>query len=217
MQRMLAEVQALYPIVEFAFMATGCHMAFDQPQSVSLDSTGRGGAGSPIRSKTAALKMYNESAAMRMEVQSGVNATSLVDFVGIIENHAADLIQQYAAVVTTGGFGSSMGANGNPSMDMTRRFLSPAALGPSRPSGKLKESVTTSALMAALGGEPGKPDGSVAEDGTGDDDARPMTVAELKRQAAAQVGGDKTMKLMRASATHAANVLTRVGVAAQPL
>lgn len=199
--RITAEVRALFATVQFAFHATGCDAAFDPVtlQALGGESPAAPAApSSPIRAKTAALKMYTDDTVVRAEVRSSISAGTLPAFIGIIENHAADLIQQYAAVMSTGGLAEG---------DLTRRFLSPAALGPSRPPGRLKESVTSSALMAALGADVVAADGAGGEEE--EDSVRPLTMDALKRLASASSGTDKNYNVMRTAANTAANVLTR--------
>ncbi len=108
------------------------------------------------------------------------------------------------------GFGSSTGGNDG------KRATAPAALGPSRPTGRLKESLTSSALVAALAVDAAKMEGPEAllmdRDGDGDN-VRPLGLAELKRQAARQMEGDKSFKAVWSAAQQAATVLTRGGMA----
>jgi hypothetical protein len=231
--RMLEEVKSMFPIIDYAFYAIGCDKAFVVPHggSASPSSPTKGGASapsgssSPLRSKTASLKMYMSNPAMKQDVKSGVNASSVSQFMGIIENRSADIIQQYAAV-NIGGVGAleikagggSRSASPAPDADGFRtvggagaRVLSPAALGPSRPTGRLKESLTSSALVAALAVDAAKMEAPEAD--RGDDELRPISLDELKRQAAKQMEMDKGFKAVKSAALQAASVLTRGGVA----
>ncbi len=196
--RITAEVRALFATVQFAFHATGCDAAFDPVTLQALGGESPAAPTSPIRAKTAALKMYTDDTVVRAEVRSSISAGTLPAFIGIIENHAADLIQQYAAVMSTGGLAEG---------DLTRRFISPAALGPSRPPGRLKESVTSSALMAALGADVVAADAANGEED--EDSVRPLSMDALKRLASSSSGTDKNYHVMRSAANTAANVLTR--------
>ncbi len=230
--RMMEEVKAMFPVIDFIFYAIGSDKAFDVPAPASPGKAGAAGHGgghasSPLRVKTAALKMYTGNPAMKADVQAGVTAGSLSQFMGIAENRAADIIQQYAAVAS-GGAGVPAALPRSPSPGApdgadagglrlalggtsdARRALSPAALGPSRPTGRLKESLTSSSLVAALAVDAAKME---APDGDRDDDARPISLDELKRQAARQMEADKNFKAVRSAALQAATVLTRGGLA----
>jgi hypothetical protein len=118
--------------------------------------------------------------------------------------------------------------------ETTRPFISPASMGPSKPTGKLKESLTMSALVAAmtisasaLGGE-GVPAGGAGgsrgarggafgggaaaaveeeEEEKSSVVLRPLPIEELKRQAYKDVRADKTVKAIGQAAAMAAYVL----------
>ncbi len=230
--RMQEEVKAMFPVIDFAFYTLGCDQAFEVPTGTpgSPVKPKTPAPSSPLRSKTASLKMYTANPAMKEDVRSGVTAGSIAQFMGIVENRSADIIQQFAAV-NIGGSGNAaamLAAGGtfgggsrstSPAPDATasaalgstadprRAALSPAALGPSRPTGRLKESLTSSALVAALAVDASKMD---APDGDKDDE-RPISLEELKRQAMRQMEGDKNFRAVRSAAFTAASVLTRGG------
>lgn len=207
--RMMEEVKVMFPIIDFAFYAIGSDRAFEVPTGSSSPTKAQS-HGSPLRSKTASLKMYTGNPAMKEDVKSGVTASSLSQFMGIIESRSADIIQQYA-VSSNGLEISKPSRSSSPVPEFastsTQRFpMSPAnALGPSRPTGKLKESLTSSALIAALAVDSTKME---APDGDREDE-RPISLEELKRQAARQMEGDKNFKAVRSAALQAATILTR--------
>jgi len=147
--RMMEEVKAVFPVIDFAFYALGSDKAFEVPSASSPSKGGHhapaGGASSPLRSKTASLKMYTANPATKQDVKSGVTAGTLSQFMGIIENRSADVIQQYAAAHMGGGAAGSRSPSPAPAAllaaeaaDTRRGALSPAAMGPSRPTGRLK-------------------------------------------------------------------------------
>lgn len=205
----VAEVRASFKVVEFAFHALGCDQVFDAAalpgtQGAQLALTARGGGSSPLKNKTASLKMYTSSVGTHEEVRAGVTPATLSQFMGIIENRSSDIIQQYVA--TTGGSGvvGSAPAAIPPSQV--------AALGPSRPSGRLKESLTSSTLVTALALDAAKLEAPPSTGGPSvaiDDDLRPISMAELKKQAMRQLDTDKNFRAMRASAAVASAAMTR--------
>lgn len=216
-KRMLDEVKIMYPVIDYAFYAIGCDKAFEIP-SGNPGSPIRQRSASPLRSKTASLQMYTQNKAMTQDVQAGVTASTLSQFMGIIENRSADIIQQYVATVSAGTDVRAISRTASPAPEAgsssispgatARGPMSPAALGPSRPTGRLKESLTSSALVAALAVDASKLDGPEGDD---EDSVRPISLMDLKRQAASQMNSDKAIKAVRSAAANAATVLTRGG------
>jgi hypothetical protein len=215
----VAEVRSVLRVVEFAFHALGCDQVFEaagMPGTVggqlALTLRASGGAAapsSPLKNKTASLKMYTSSVATHEEVRAGVTPATLTAFMGIIENRAADIIQQYVASAgASSAFASAAAAAAPPAVAPGQA----AALGPSRPSGRLKESLTSSALVTALAMDASKLEAPLAPgvpSVAADDDLRPISMAELKRQAARQLDNDKNFKTLRASAAMASAAMTR--------
>ena len=211
----VAEVRAVFKVVEFAFHALGCDQVFDAAAlpgtagaqlALTQRASGAGAApSSPLKNKTASLKMYTSSVATHEEVRAGVTPSTLTAFMGIIENRSADIIQQYVA--------SSAGAAAAASS--ASQAVAPsqvAALGPSRPSGRLKESLTSSALVTALAMDAAKLEAPNSQGGPSvaiDDDLRPISMAELKKQAMRQMDTDKNFRMLRASAAMASAAMTR--------
>lgn len=223
--------------------------------------------------RTRSLSMYAGDARTRHAVKSGVSSSSLAAFMGTIENKSAEVIQQYAAVMSrlaTGelGFNALRSASAFPiegfdeaedededgnerdpdvaaaaagvqarravqafaaeSGEMARRFMAtPSALGPSNPPGRVKESITASALMASLvvdsarmAGESKEASGGGAQSaaaaatgggGGAEDDSRLLSVGELKQQALRRLNSDKNIVALKNAATAAANVLLSGG------
>jgi hypothetical protein len=212
-----SEVRAAFTAVEFLFHAIGCDQAFlGSGSSSSALAVQPQRSSSPLRSNTASLKMYTSSVSTVEDVRTGVTAATLAQFMGIIESRSADIIQQYVA---------SQGGGAAPPAS--------AALGPSRPSGRLKESLTSSTLVTALVMEaakmelPGKGDAPAAAAATGrgataaaaaaraaaadedEDVVMPIATSELKRQAIRQLESDKVFRQVRASAQMASAAMTR--------
>ena len=207
----VAEVKAVFKVVEFAFHALGCDQVFDAAampgtagaqMALTLRSSGAGAApSSPLKNKTASLKMYTSSVSTHEEVRAGVTPSTLTAFMGIIENRAADIIQQYVA-----------SSSGSAAAAAAVAPSQAAALGPSRPSGRLKESLTSSALVTALAMDAAKleaPNSQVGPSVAIDDDLRPISMAELKKQAMRQIDTDKNFRMLRASAAMASAAMTR--------
>ena len=207
----VAEVKAVFKVVEFAFHALGCDQVFDAAampgtagaqMALTLRSSGAGAApSSPLKNKTASLKMYTSSVSTHEEVRAGVTPSTLTAFMGIIENRAADIIQQYVA-----------SSSGSAAAAAAVAPSQAAALGPSRPSGRLKESLTSSALVTALAMDAAKLEAPNSQGGPSvaiDDDLRPISMAELKKQAMRQIDTDKNFRMLRASAAMASAAMTR--------
>ena len=241
-ERILQEVQSIFPAIEVAFHILGCDKAVRNQQEVSDLSA------SPMRHMpTASLKMYaSPVVAAEFSEGSGVTVSSLPQYMGVLETRASDLVQLYAAMVATGALLPD-GEEGNETQTKvlpgTRsivaragatqsHFLSPAAIGPSRPTGKLKESLTTSALVAAMASStttgadappPRSREGQRGQSspvrGEEDDDVgygggagiiRPLSRAELKRQAVAHLAGSRNVRAIAGAATAASSYLSRV-------
>ena len=181
--RILNEMKSTFTFIEVLFTSLGCDssLAPRKPQLAMM---------SPLSKQTASLNMYASPALAEVVKEGSVSASSLPHFMGMVENRGADIIQTYAAMVSSGLLqdGENAGENvdiasrkaemdeikmlqaveaaatgalgddalGEPTAlvnsDTSRggRFISSSALGPSRPTGKLKESLTTSALVAAM-------------------------------------------------------------------
>lgn len=291
-ERVLAEVRHLFPLVEVVFHVLGCRATVAAQQKGGPDGALAEAptVSSPMRyMPTASLKMYSSPVvAAEFTGDAGVAASSMPQYMGMIETRGSDLVQLYAAMIATGALtsdgaeatdeeqraadkraavaseaaagaaaaaGSDGGEGGTPASSPTpalrapaadapsaRTFLSPAALGPSRPTGRLKESLTTSALIAAMApsslpGHHGEHEGggvggttrssarfgaaaaaaaaAAAEEDDDDDGSgvRPLTHAELKRQAIAHIAADRNMRAIASAATAASSYLARSGPA----
>jgi len=212
----VAEVRAVFKVVEFAFHALGCDQVFDAAalpgtagaqMALTLRASGAGAApSSPLKNKTASLKMYTSSVSTHEEVRAGVTPFTLTAFMGIIENRSADIIQQYVASSAGAAAGAAAAAAAVVAPSQA------AALGPSRPSGRLKESLTSSALVTALAMDAAKLEAPNSQGGPSvavDDDLRPISMAELKKQAMRQMDTDKNFRMLRASAAMASAAMTR--------
>jgi hypothetical protein len=187
--RMMEEIKSTFSFIDVLFTSLGCDSALaPRKEPTSMQS--------PLSKQTASLAMYASPALIEAVKDGGVSASSLSHFMGMTENRCADIIQTYAAMVTTGALDENGGdavngdaeiealkaekneieiakavddavanalaedAAGEPTeaapvvqsapQESARRFISSSALGPSQPTGKLKESLTTSALVAAM-------------------------------------------------------------------
>lgn len=174
------EVKSLFPVIEYLFHAIGCETAVPEEGATTTNNTTSAErfatALSPLRADTSSLKMFGNPT-LKHSVRSGVTITTLGHFMGLIENRSADIIQQYAAAAATGALdrveyvpdadnvptgnenagktitlgGISYPVEGlNASTEPQKRYMSSAALGPSKPTGKLKESLTTSSVVTAF-------------------------------------------------------------------
>jgi hypothetical protein len=204
-----AEVRAMFRTIEFMFHAIGCDQAFLPEAPVAQRSS------SPLRSKTASLKMYTSSVSTSEEVKTGITMATVPQFMGIIENRSADIIQQYVAMLGNSlpaAAGSGRAGQLEAQLAATKAAAAStsaaSALAPSRPSGRLKESVASSTLVTALAIDSSKLElpSSGKDD---DDDVRPLSLDELKRQAVRQLDTDKNFRQVRASAIMASQAMTR--------
>ena len=193
--RVVREIKSLFPLIEVLFSSLGCDSALSRVGRVP------DGPMSPLSKQTASLAMYASPALAEEVKEGGITTSTLPHFMGMLENRGADVIQLYAAMISTGALAED-GAEGVDSAeqaalkaeadelkllqavesaasgaladdggaaaaaaaavaaaatmsataasDAPGRFFSAAALGPSRPTGKLKESLTTSSLVAAM-------------------------------------------------------------------
>jgi hypothetical protein len=196
---MLADVQSLYPAIEYVFAATGCEAVFDAAAAAA--AAGGGGAevaahdalsravASPLRSRLPAMRML-ASPTVQEEVRGAVTTATLARFLGVIENRSADVVQQYAvrcAAARPSHIRSAEAQAGSqPSQSSSRRSsaaqlahaaasigaaamaeahasdsgvnnsVPASALGPARPTGRLRETLTSAAVVAALSMDPAK-------------------------------------------------------------
>lgn len=127
----LTEVRSLYKVIEFTFKALGIDAAVAGVEPTGAPFAGSGGS-SPARSpsigrtpmsparaasfssfgeegaspaksrRQKSLSIYTSSAAAQNTLRSGVSASSLGAYIGAIENRSADILQQFAVLVTRG-------------------------------------------------------------------------------------------------------------------
>lgn len=190
--------------------------------SANSTSSGPGGSGGQSRSMSRRPSGAGLGGGRRSRSGSTTPTTAAA---------AAAAAAASAIVTPVAGVPSPAVAGGSP------RPTAAAALGPANPTGRVRETLTSVAIVSALAMDPAKMEGD--DGGTGaaagnagnagtavaagspgpmvfldrdaDDGSRPVPLSELKRQAMNQLAADKTLRAMRAAAGIAATVLTRSG------
>lgn len=145
------------------------------------------------------MRMYLASPSLQESMAEGVSVNSLAQFTAILEQSVAEVLQQYAVVLSQPQASSAgaaavaaLSSHGAAGAARTVKTGAPVPLGPTEGTNSSRTAITSSALLAALV----EPEAMGASD---DEEEQPLTPSQLRAQAAAKLQTQTFLAARKAS------------------
>lgn len=164
----------------------------------------------PSSRRSLAMRMFARIPAFRHVLDDGINQHTLDQFMSVLDQKTAELVQFFVFLMQQGAL-TTKTSTSRPGKAPTCSSDDPRAIvGPTAPSGAVAKSLTSSALMASiLSTDMTAPHHHTA------DEARPLSLAEIRSQAAASLTTPE-FAAFRTASKDAAEALSKQTTAKTP-
>lgn len=179
----------------------------------------------PSSRRSLAMRMFSRIPAFRHVIDEGVNQHTLHQFMSVLDQKTAELVQHFVYLLHKGqvSVSRSRPAAGRPLppppgspgaqelapavvLEEAKQMTVHALVGPSEASGAVARSLTSSALLASML----HTDMGAAASATGEaDDARPFSLEEMREQASATLSSNECAAYRKASLEAASELARR--------
>jgi len=176
----------------------------------------------PSSRRSLAMRMFSRIPAFRHVIDEGVNQHTLHQFMSVLDQKTAELVQFFVYLlhhgrvspVRTPSFSSRVldaqatGGDAAGVLEAAKAITMQNLVGPSAPSGAVAQSLTSSALLASMLNTDVA--GSLVAGAGGDvDESKPLSLAEIRRQASATLGSAEFSAYRQASVDAAVELQRR--------